>query len=82
LVKATNSRFIAVAGLEFAGRIFHEQSCSSIARALGSVRYTGLTGLVLNQGLVMSSMNASSVLHRSWRRLAFRWLMKQSAFSD
>jgi Uncharacterised nucleotidyltransferase len=80
LVKATNARFIAIAGLELAGRMFREPHCSRIARALGSVRYTGLAGLLLGQGVVMSSMNNSRVRH-SWRRIAFRWLMNRGAFS-
>jgi hypothetical protein len=76
LVEAANARFIAVAGLELAGRIFREPRCTSIARALGSVRYTGLAGLLLGKGSVMSTMDKNRARH-GWRRQAFRWLMKR-----
>jgi hypothetical protein len=76
LVKAANARFVAVAGLELAGRIFREPRCTSIARELGSVSYTGLAGLLLGKGSVMSTMDENRARH-GWRRQAFRWLMKR-----
>jgi putative nucleotidyltransferase-like protein len=76
LVEASNARFIAVAGLELAGRIFREPRCTSIACELGSVNYTGLAGLLLGKGSVMSTMDKNRARH-AWRRQAFRWLMKR-----
>ena len=76
LVKAANARFIAVAGLELAGRILREPRCTSIARGLGSVNYTGLARLLLGKGSVMSTMGENRARH-GWRRQAFRWLMKR-----
>jgi len=76
LVEAANARFIAVAGLNLAGRIFREPRCTSIARELGSVSYTSLAGLLLGKGSVMSTMDESRSRH-GWRRQAFRWLMKR-----
>jgi len=76
LVETANARFIAVAGLELAGRLIIEPRCTSIARELGSVRYTGLAGLLLGKGSVMSTMDKNRARH-GWRRQAFRWLMKR-----
>ncbi|MDO8400508.1 MAG: nucleotidyltransferase family protein [Bradyrhizobium sp.] len=78
LVQAANARFVAVAGLALAHRIFREPRCREIARALGPVPHQRLAGLLLDQTVVMSTMDARRASH-GWRRQAFRWLIKQGA---
>ncbi len=77
LVSATNARFIAVAGLMLAYRIFREPRCREIAKALGPVRYRGIIGLLVDRTVVMSSMDARRTWF-AWRRQAFRLLITRS----
>jgi hypothetical protein len=77
MVNAANARFIAVAGLMLAYRIFDEPRCREIADALGPVRYRSIAGLFMDQTVVMSSMDSRRAWYR-WRRHAFRWLIKRS----
>jgi hypothetical protein len=78
MVEQTQARFIAVAGLTLAGRIFNEPRCIEIARSLGPVRYAGLAGLLLDRTSVISATTNRRVLH-AWRRQAFRLLIKRAA---
>ena len=78
LIQAANARFVAVVGLGLAHRIFREPRCREIARALGPVRHQRLAGVLLDQAVVMSTMDARRARY-GWRRQAFRWLIKQGA---
>ena len=78
LVRAANARFASVAGLGLAHSIFLEPRCREIARALGPVRHQRLAGVLLDQNVVMSTMDGRRASY-GWRRQAFRWLIKQGA---
>jgi hypothetical protein len=77
LVVRTGARFVAVVGLELAGRLFHEPRCHQIARALGPVRYTRLARVLLGRTVAASTMARSGWFH-SLRRLPLRPLIKLS----
>lgn len=76
MVQAANARFIAVAGLLLANRIFGEPRCGEIARALGPVRYRRMADLLLDRTVIMSTMDHRRARH-GWRRQAFRWLIRR-----
>jgi hypothetical protein len=77
LIRKTNSQFVAIAGLNLAAKTFREPRCREIARAIGQVRFETLSGMLLGPRLVMSTTDKNRRLH-SWRRSAFRWLMKKT----
>jgi hypothetical protein len=77
LVRRTNSQFVAVAGLKLAAKMFREPRCREIARALGPVRFQTIASPLLGSRLVMSTTDTTRRRH-SWRRSAFRWLMKKT----
>jgi hypothetical protein len=77
LVAQTHARFISIAGLTLASKIFNEPRCMEIASALGPVRNARLAGLLLGRTLVTSAMTERRALH-SWRRQTFRLLIKHT----
>ena len=77
MLRAANARFVAVVGLDLAARMFREPRCRDLARAIGPVRFRRLSGLLLGGNSVMSSTDVNRGRH-SWRRSAFRWLMKKT----
>lgn len=77
LITRTGARLAAVAGLELAGRLFDEPRCFVLARALGPARYARFTRLLITRSVVTSTMSRTRPIH-SWRRLAFRELLKRS----
>lgn len=77
LVQAANAQFVSAAGLSLAAKIFREPQCRDIARGVGPVRFRRLSGLLLGRRLVMSTTDVNRGRH-SWRRSAFRWLMKKT----
>jgi hypothetical protein len=78
LVAKTGARLAARIGLELAGRLFNEPRCLEIAEGLGPVRFAGLASLLIDRTVVLSTMSADRWVH-SWRRQAFRQLLKWSA---
>jgi hypothetical protein len=76
LVQASNAQFISSVGLALAARIFAEPRCREIAQAIGPVRYTGISRILLSRALVMSATESHRNLH-NWRRKAFRWFLKR-----
>ena len=76
LVLRTNASFVAGSGLELAGRVLKEPRCFAIAQAIGSAPHIILARGLLNQSVVMSTMTSRRGMC-SWRRQAFRYLMKQ-----
>ncbi len=78
LMGRTGARLAARTGLELAGRLFAEPRCLEIARALGEVRHAGLAGLLIDRSVVLSTMTSARPLH-SWRRQAFRVLLKRGS---
>jgi hypothetical protein len=80
LMKQTRARFAAIAGLDLAYRMFGERRCGEIARGLGPAPYSGLARALIGRSVVTSTMN-SSRFYQSWRRQAFRALLKHSKTS-
>jgi SAM-dependent methyltransferase len=76
LVDRANARFVAVVGLNLAGRLFAEPRCRELARALGPVRHGRLAKLLIGRSVVRSAHTENRWLH-SWRRQAFRKLSKR-----
>jgi hypothetical protein len=80
LVVRTGGRLAAVAGLQLAGRLFQDPCCHAIAGAIGPARYASVARLLLDRGVVTSTMSGTRALH-SWRRKSFRALLKRGTAS-
>jgi hypothetical protein len=78
LIARSGARFAAVAGLQVAYRLMHEERCRDIARALGPVRGAALARLLIGRAAITSTMRSGRLYH-SWRRQGFRELLKMSA---
>jgi hypothetical protein len=78
LVRRTGARLAAKTGLALAGRLFNEPRCLEVARALGPQRHAGLARLLIDRSVVISTTLKVRSLH-SWRRQAFRQLLKHVA---
>jgi len=78
LLATTNARFATVVGLLFAGRVFGEDRCSALAREIGSTGLHTLATSLLNSTVVMSTTDHRRAFY-SWRRQAFRLLLRRSA---
>lgn len=76
LVEQTGARLAAVTGLNLAYGLFAEPRCRELARALGPARYTAVAGLLLRRPVLVSAMTSVRPVH-SWRRQAFRLLLKR-----
>jgi hypothetical protein len=76
LIGRTRSRFAVVAGLDLAGRLFGEDRCFAIARALRPVRYIRGARWLVNRAVVTSTMDRRRHVY-SWRRTIFRELLKR-----
>ena len=76
LVERTGARLAAITGLELAFGLFAEPRCRELARALGPVRYGAAARLLLRRSVFVSAMTSVRALH-SWRRQAFRLLLKR-----
>jgi hypothetical protein len=59
-----------------AARLFGEERCADIARAIGPVPHARLARVLISRAVVTSTMSSRRVLH-SWRRGAFRGLLKR-----
>jgi hypothetical protein len=79
MLQRTGARFAAIAGLDLAYRVFAERRCRDIASALGPPRHMSLVRALLRRSVVTSSMRSARNLH-SWRRQAFRHLLKRSRY--
>jgi hypothetical protein len=77
LVERTGAHYAAVVSLDLAGRIFAEPRRQQIAQALGPQRRTRLARLLIDCSVVTSTKTRRRVIH-SWRRQAFRELLKGS----
>jgi glycosyltransferase involved in cell wall biosynthesis/SAM-dependent methyltransferase len=77
LMGPTGARLAAKTGLTLAGHLFDEPRCFEIARALGPHRHAGLARSLINPSVITSTMMPTRVLH-SWRRSAFRELLKRN----
>jgi hypothetical protein len=77
LVERTGAHYAAVVGLDLAGRMFAEPRCQQIAQALGPQPRTRLARLLIDRSVVTSTKTRRRVIH-SWRRQAFRELLKVS----
>jgi hypothetical protein len=77
LVARTGARLAACTGLGLAGHLFSEPRCLDIARALGPVRYSGIGRMLIDRSVVTSTNTPERWLY-SWRRQAFRQLLKQT----
>jgi hypothetical protein len=76
LVAATGARLAAVTALDLAFALFAEPRCGELARALGPARYRTVARLLLGRSVFVSAMTNVRALH-SWRRQAFRLLLKR-----
>jgi hypothetical protein len=76
LVERTGARFAAIAGLDLAYALFAERRCLELARALGPARYRATARLLLRRPVLVSAMTSLRGVH-SWRRQAFRLLLKR-----
>jgi hypothetical protein len=77
LVQQTGARFAAMAGLDLCYRLLGEPRCRELAHGLGPVRHAALARWLLGRSAIMSTMGRTRFLH-SWRRQAFRVLLKRS----
>ena len=77
LVRQTGARLAAIAGLDLAYRLLGEPRCRELARALGLARHTALARWLLGRSAISTTMSSARYLH-SWRRQAFRELLKRS----
>jgi len=75
LISATGSRFAVIAGLDLAGRLFGEDRCFALARALRPVRYIRASSWLITRAVVASAMDRQRHVS-SWRRAIFRELLK------
>lgn len=78
LVARSGGHLAATVGLNLAARMFDEPRCRDIARALGHTRHMPLAKVLISRRVVTSTMNAMRPLH-TWRRKAFRSLLKRGA---
>jgi hypothetical protein len=78
LVERTSAGYAAAVSLDLAGRMFAEPRCQQIAQALGPQRRTRLARLLIDRSVVTSTKTRRRVIH-SWRRQAFRELLKMSS---
>ncbi len=76
LLEKSGARLSAITGLRLAHRLFGEPRCLEIARGLGREQYAHLAGWLIGPSLVTSTMSGSRFVH-SWRRQAFRELLKR-----
>jgi hypothetical protein len=81
LLIRTGGRLAAIAGLDLAARLFADRRCTEIARALGPERYRGLSRLLISPTVVGSTKSAQRSFY-SWRRKAFRDLLKRRRNSE
>ena len=77
VLQRMGGRFAAIAGLELAHRLFDERRCHDIAKALGPVRYSRVARWLVGRSAVASTMSGARFYH-SWRRQAFRSMLKRS----
>ena len=80
LVERTGARLAAITGLDLAFALFGEPRCRELARALGPARYRTAARLLLGRAVFVSAMTRVRALH-SWRRQAFRHLLKRRRLS-
>jgi hypothetical protein len=74
-LEQTGAWLTAVAGLEFAGKLFGAERCRELANELRPVRHSDLAWHLLGRSLATSTRSDRSMLH-SWRRQLFRELIK------
>jgi len=80
LVDRTRTRFAAVVALDLAYRLLDEPRCRELALGLGPVPRMNLSRMLLGRSVIASTMGETRYLH-SWRRQAFRFLLKHSSLS-
>lgn len=77
LVGRAGCRLSAVTGLELAHRLFGEHKCLEIARGLGPEPYQKHSRALISPRVVLSTKSTERPLY-SWRRKAFRALLKRN----
>lgn len=70
-------RLGAIVGLELAHRIYGEQRCDDLARALRPERFADVSRLLITPAVVSATKGVERSLY-SWRRKAFRDLLKRN----
>jgi len=76
LVARTGARPAAVIGLDLAGRLLGEPRCFDLAKALGPVRYGRPARALMSRSVVTSTKAGTRWVH-SWRRAAYREMLKR-----
>jgi hypothetical protein len=76
LVERTSARYAAAVSLDLAGRAFAEPRCQQIAQALGPQRRVRMARWLIDRSVLTSTKTRRRVIH-SWRRQAFRELLKR-----
>jgi hypothetical protein len=79
LVERSGARFAAVTALDLAFALFGEPRCWELAHRLAPARYRTAARLLLGRSVFVSAMTSVRTLH-SWRRQAFRLLLKRRRF--
>lgn len=77
LVEHSGARLAVKTGLGLAGDLFDEPRCHALAREVPPARRAGLARRLISRSVVTSTATPERALH-SWRRSAFRELLKQS----
>lgn len=78
LVAATGTRLAAKTGLRLAGKLFDEPRCAEIDMALGPEKHTALASRLITP-IVVTTIQTAARSRYSWRRSAFRELLKRSS---
>jgi hypothetical protein len=80
LVDRTGTRMASIIGLALAYRLFREDRCLEIARALGSPGDFRFARLLI-EGAVVSAPMDGKIIYNSWRRFVFRELLLRGSLS-
>lgn len=76
LVERTGARYAAAVSLDLAGRALAEPRCRQIAKELGPQRQVRISRWLMDPSVITSTKTRRRVIH-SWRRQAFRELLKR-----
>lgn len=76
LLSRSGARPAAITCVDLAGRLFDEPRCREVTRSLGTVKYERVARWLINRQVVASTMSPSRPLY-SWRRAAYRYLLKR-----
>jgi len=76
LIERSGATYAAVVSLDLAGRMLAEPRCQQIARALGPQRRVRMARWLIDSSVITSTQTRRRAMH-SWRRQAFRELLKR-----